>query len=164
MSHFWGDFTFPSSTFSSHGYRVLTDNSWCLPQEVRCSRYQLAPPSTQLPAPGHLVPSAPRECLSSSPVTYKRTLPGNLADGHFTSAKCLEESESLLLPGNLFVFGRRKATQAPRYSPAQDRYLFRANCSQHQTVDFMFNLDTALSHATGAGRGTFNSFQVCAQI
>ena len=27
----WGDFTFSSSTFSSHSYHVLTDNSLCLP-------------------------------------------------------------------------------------------------------------------------------------
>lgn len=41
----------------------------------------------------------------------------------------------------------------------QERYLFGANSSQHQTVGFMLNLDTVLFHVTGS-RGSFNSFQV----
>lgn len=80
----WGDFlpNIPRPHLLTHSYQLWV--IWCLSARVNV-----------YPAPQWLT---------------RGTFPGNIADGHFTVVRCLV-SESLLLPRNLLVFGKRTATQ-----------------------------------------------------
>lgn len=65
-------------------------------------------------------------------------------------------SESVLLPRNLFVFGRRKVTKAQVQSDIKQ--VLSMTCSRPLTADFMLNLDTVLPISLTINRGSFFFF------